>query len=79
MFPSIRLFFEVRFFSLNAYYIDIVLVQGRTYIGWVNNLGDILIGGIDHGAQEVLPSFTLRKALNKDDHANPSILLLQVI
>ncbi len=51
----------------------------RTYVGWVNNLGDILIGGIDHESNKLLPEVTLRKRLNKDDHANPALLILQVM
>ena len=52
--------------------------QQRTYIGWVNNFGDILVGGIDHQTGKLLPEVTIKKHLNKDDHANPSIMILQV-
>ena len=47
-------------------------------MGWVNNFGDILVGGIDHNTGKVLPEVMLKKRLNKDDHANPSLLILQV-
>ena len=52
--------------------------QKRTYVGWVNKFGDILVGGIDHNTGKVLPEVTLKKHLNKDDHANPSLMILQV-
>jgi hypothetical protein len=45
----------------------------------VNKFGDILVGGIDHNTGKVLPEVTLKKHLNKDDHANPSLMILQVM
>ena len=50
-----------------------------TLVGWVNNIGDIMVGGIDHKSGKVLPEVKLKDELNKDDHANPSIMMLQVL
>ncbi|KPK76767.1 MAG: hypothetical protein AMJ79_05535 [Phycisphaerae bacterium SM23_30] len=47
----------------------------RTYIGWVNHTGDIQIAGYDHESPHMEVS-TLHPALQADDHANPSILIL---
>jgi len=43
----------------------------------VTKEGDILIGGIDHDDEFLLEPFLIKKKLQKDDHANPSILILQ--
>ena len=32
----------------------------RTYVGWVNSLGDIMIGGYDHDTIQVLPEVTIK-------------------
>ena len=48
------------------------------YIGWVNKNGDIIIGCIDYNSFKPLKEFVIKKELQKDDHANPSILILQV-
>jgi hypothetical protein len=46
-------------------------------VGWVNSLGDIMVGGFDHEARSVLPEITIKAKLQKDDHANPSLLILE--
>jgi hypothetical protein len=53
-------------------------LHSRTYVGWVNSEGDILAGGFDHTSGQVLMEVLLHKKLQKDDHANPSVLMLQV-
>ncbi len=46
----------------------------RTYAGWVNSAGDIQVAAYDHrtGKSEVS---TLKAKLERDDHANPAILI----
>ncbi len=46
----------------------------RTYIGWVNKSGDIIIAHYDHTTKKITTN-TLKFALESDDHANPAILL----
>jgi rhamnogalacturonyl hydrolase YesR len=48
--------------------------QRRTYAGWVNSYGDIQVGAYDHrtGITEIS---TLKAKLERDDHANPAILI----
>ena len=48
----------------------------RTYVGWVNSLGDIMIGGFDHETLVVMPEVTIKAKIQKDDHANPSLLVI---
>ena len=50
----------------------------NVYIGWVNKNGDIVIGCIDYNSLKPLKEFVIKKELQVDDHANPSILILQV-
>ena len=50
----------------------------RTYVGWVTKKGDIFVGGIDHNLQKILPEVLIKAKLQKDDHANPSLLILKV-
>ena len=53
-------------------------IHKNIYIGWVNKNGDIIIGCIDYNSLKPLKEFVIKKELQKDDHANPSILILQV-
>ena len=46
----------------------------RTYVGWVNRAGDIMIAAYDHDTGAIERA-TIHTALNKDDHANPSIVI----
>lgn len=46
----------------------------RTYVGWVNKAGDIVIAQYDNKTKKVTTN-TLKYALESDDHANPAILL----
>lgn len=46
----------------------------RTYIGWVNQAGDIVAAAYDHVTAD-LTTVTLRPGLEYDDHANPAILV----
>lgn len=46
----------------------------RTYAGWVNSGGDIEIGAYDHRTGKT-EAATLRVNLQRDDHANPAILI----
>ena len=50
----------------------------RTYIGYVNKKGDIMVNVIDHESNKVMKEVTLKPKLNKDDHANPSLIMLDV-
>jgi PKD repeat protein len=44
----------------------------RTYAGWVDRDGDIMVGSFDHATRERVTA-VLAARLNRDDHANPSI------
>lgn len=46
----------------------------RTYVGWLNGVGDVLIGHYDH-TQDEIRTVTIRRALHQDDHANPSLYI----
>ena len=47
---------------------------GTTYVGWVTSNGDIRVGAFEHATGSV-ESTTLRDSFQKDDHANPTLLL----
>ena len=65
-------------FFLFKYILFIGSLHQNVYIGWVNKNGDIVIGCIDYNSLKPLKEFVIKKELQKDDHANPSILILQV-
>jgi BNR repeat-containing family member len=44
----------------------------RTYTGWVDRDGDIIVSSFDHATRERVTA-VLAARLNRDDHANPSI------
>jgi rhamnogalacturonyl hydrolase YesR len=46
----------------------------RTYVGWVNHRGDVVIGAYDHPTGRI-ETFVLHEKLEADDHVNPSILI----
>ena len=46
----------------------------RTYVGWVNKKGDIKIGYYDNVTKKI-ETGTLKNKLNRNDHANPAILI----
>lgn len=46
----------------------------RTYVGWVNAQGDIRVASYDHDTGAVTTQ-TVRKELQRDDHANPALLV----
>jgi len=46
----------------------------RTYVAWVNSIGDIRIASYDHDTHE-RTTVTLREALHADDHANPTVVV----
>ena len=46
--------------------------DGRTYVGWVDQEGDIKVSSYDHTSGERVTA-VLHARLNQDDHANPSI------
>lgn len=46
----------------------------RTYIGWVNAQGDIRVASYDHDTGETVTT-TVREELQRDDHANPALLV----
>lgn len=45
----------------------------RTYVGWLTSEGDVRVGWFDHDTGRGIESFLLKPALQKDDHANPSL------
>jgi hypothetical protein len=46
----------------------------RTYIGWIDNFGDVHVGFYDHGNKKI-DSYVIYDGLEIDDHNNPSILI----
>jgi len=46
----------------------------RTYAGWVNAQGDIRVASYDHDTGETVTT-TVREELQRDDHANPALLV----
>lgn len=46
----------------------------RTYVGWLNSVGDVWIGYYDH-LLDTHESFLIRSSLQRDDHANPSLYI----
>ncbi len=52
-----------------------VYANGKTFAGWVNSFGDIQVGEYDHATGKINTA-VLHRFLHKDDHANPSLLLL---
>jgi len=47
----------------------------RTYAGWINSSGDVVIGYYDHISSEI-QSYTLMENYEVDDHDNPALLLI---
>lgn len=48
----------------------------RTYVGWVTSVGDVQVASYDHATKQIETS-TLHEAIDVDDHANPSLLVLE--
>jgi hypothetical protein len=48
----------------------------RTYVGWVTSVGDVQVTSYDHVTKQIETS-TLHQKLDVDDHANPSLLMLE--
>ncbi len=46
----------------------------RTYVGWVNASGDVVVAQYDHDTGEVT-AVEVRDELQRDDHASPAILI----
>jgi len=46
--------------------------DGRTYVGWVDQEGDVKVSSYDHGTGDRVTA-VLQARLNQDDHANPSL------
>lgn len=46
----------------------------RTYSGWVDSLGNIVVGYYDHETKAV-ETIVLHERLEKDDHDNPSLMI----
>ncbi len=47
----------------------------RTYVGWVDGEGSVRIGAYDHDGGEFITA-TVHESMERDDHDNPSILIL---
>jgi hypothetical protein len=47
----------------------------RTYAGWINSSGDVIVGYYDHDTKEI-QSKTLVENYEKDDHDNPALLII---
>jgi putative BNR repeat neuraminidase/concanavalin A-like lectin/glucanase superfamily protein/PKD domain-containing protein len=50
--------------------------DGKTFVGWVDLEGDIKVMSYDHQTEERVTA-VLQARLNQDDHANPSIHVLE--
>lgn len=50
-------------------------VHRRTYVGWVDGEGSVRIGAYDHDGGELVTS-AVHEGMERDDHDNPSILIL---
>lgn len=48
--------------------------NGTTYVGWVRESGDIVVGSLDH-TDGTSTTTTLNAGLDADDHASPAILI----
>ena len=48
--------------------------DGRTYVGWVDQEGDVKVSSYDHTTGERVTA-VLQARLNQDDHANPSLFV----
>ena len=46
--------------------------DGRTYVGWVDQEGDVKVSSYDHTSGDRVTA-VLQARLNQDDHANPSL------
>ena len=46
--------------------------DGRTYVGWVDQQGDVKVSSYDHATGDRVTA-VLQARLNQDDHANPSV------
>jgi BNR repeat-containing family member/PKD domain/Concanavalin A-like lectin/glucanases superfamily len=46
--------------------------DGRTYVGWVDRQGDVMVSSYDHATGERVTA-VLQARLQQDDHANPSL------
>lgn len=49
--------------------------SGRTYAGWVNTQGDIVVGVLSDQAEPIQTTI-LHRRLERNDHANPSLVFL---
>jgi len=47
----------------------------RTYSGWIDSFGNVMIGHYDHSSGQIL-TYTLMERLEVDDHDNPALLFL---
>lgn len=47
----------------------------KTYTGWVNSDGDVVVASVDHGNVNAVTTNTLKTALDPDDNANPALLI----
>lgn len=47
----------------------------RTYVGWVDGEGSVMIGAYDHDSREFVTS-SVHDSMERDDHDNPSIVVL---
>src|SRR5687767_2866757 len=48
--------------------------HSRTYAGWVDSFGNIMVGFYDHDLK-LIETKVLHKNLETDDHNNPSLLI----
>jgi hypothetical protein len=48
----------------------------RTYVGWIDGEGSVRVGAWDHGTGE-LTTATLHDSMERDDHDNPALLVLE--
>lgn len=52
-------------------------VHHRTYLGWVDNAGRVMVGAYDHDTAQFLPAVQVHQWPVSDDHAAPAIHVIQ--
>lgn len=52
-----------------------VSADGRTFVGWIDQRGDVRIAAYVHRSGRVIRGAVLKRGLGRDDHNNPSIVV----
>lgn len=52
-----------------------VTAGGRTFVGWIDQRGDVRIAAYVHRSRRIVRGAVLKRGLGRDDHNNPSIVV----